>query len=67
MRINKLLHEYGCVLTSGGIGDIIFSTIKYKSDDEDGFSRAFHREPGVVEAWQTAAENPIPSELESPK
>ena len=43
-----------------------FYTIQ-KSDDEDGTGRAFFREPGAVEARQTAAGVPIPSELKSPK
>lgn len=34
-----------------------------KSDDEDGYRKAFHRESGMVEARQMAAEHPIPSEL----
>ena len=38
-----------------------------KSYDEDGYRKAFFREPGMVGARQTAAEHPIPSELGTSK
>jgi hypothetical protein len=46
---------------------MIHYTTENKSNDEDGRGNAFLREPGVVEAWQTAANVPIPSELRSRK
>ena len=38
-----------------------------KSNDEDRLGKAFLREPGAVEARQTAANVLIPSELRPPK
>ena len=45
---------------------MMHATSEQKCDDEDGFDKAFSREPGAVEARQTAVKNPIPSELRSP-
>ena len=46
---------------------MIHYTTENKSNDEDGRGNAFLREPGMVEAWQAAANVPIPSELRSRK
>ena len=46
---------------------MIYYTTENKSNDEDGRGNAFLREPGAVEAWQTAANVSIPSELRSQK
>ena len=45
----------------------MYFTTEHKSNDEDRRGNAFLREPGMVEAWQTAANVLIPSELRSPK
>ena len=55
------------VLTISPTGGIMYFTTEHKSNDEDRRGNAFLREPGMVEAWQTAANVLIPSELRSPK
>ena len=46
---------------------MMHATSEQKCDDEDGFDKAFSREPGAVEARQTAVKDLIPSELKASK
>lgn len=46
---------------------MIWSQRNTKAMTKTELASAFFREPGAVEARQTAAGDPIPSELKSPK